>query len=97
MAAQIESEAAGTADLRGVNGAGFEAGNATMTDGRTIPLLQDDSTTNAWGLWAVTYRDVVVLDPANEVFAVYNLTTHDLADPANYATLKALIQDATSP
>jgi hypothetical protein len=84
-------------EVLGVNGIGQESGNALACSGRVIPWLQDEAAVDAWGLWAVAYRDVVVLDAANEVFAVYNLTTQDLGVPANYDALTALILDAAGP
>lgn len=65
-----------------------------MTQGRTLPLVQDDVATQAWVLWGVTWRDVVIVNPRKERVAVYNLTTHNLADPANLAALKALLLEA---
>ena len=56
-----------------------------------IPWLQDDFVHDVWGLWAVTFRDCVILDPAGKVYAVYNLTVHDLALTANYNELRALL------
>lgn len=47
-----------------------------------------------WEPWAVTYRDVIVLDGQNRAFGVYNLTANDLALDANYAAMKALILEA---
>lgn len=56
-----------------------------------LPWLQDAAGQDVWALWAVTYRDCVILDAQNRVYAVYNLTSHDLALPANAAELKALL------
>jgi len=47
-----------------------------------------------WVEWNVTYRDVVVLDVDNVPVAVYNLTSHDLANPVYYAELKQILKDA---
>ncbi len=49
-----------------------------------------------WGRWEVDYRDVVVLDRWNQPVAVFNLNPgqHDLADPADYAALRALLLSA---
>jgi hypothetical protein len=80
--------------LHGVNAVGHESGNDLATAGRTIPWLQDEADVDAFGLWQVTYRDVIVLDAENRVFAVYNLSVHDLGNPANYDELKALILSA---
>ncbi len=84
-------------DILGVNAPGHESGNSLMYTGRVLPWLQDDDAQDAWVLWSVDYRDVIILDPLNQVFAIYNLTTHDLADPVNYAELRALLVAATGP
>ena len=65
-----------------------------MTAGRDLPLTQDTVAENVWVEWAVDYRDVVVLDVDNIPVAVYNLTTHDLANPTYYAELKQILKDA---
>lgn len=78
--------------ILGVNPTGFEAGNGTITAGRTIPWLQDTAGVNVWGTWAPVARDVFILDPANLHVQTYNLTIHDLANPLNYAELKALLK-----
>jgi hypothetical protein len=78
-------------ELHGVNAAGHESGNAQVCSGRNIPWLQDDAASNAYALWAVTYRDCVILDEANHVHDVYNLTQHDLNLTANYNELKAML------
>ena len=48
---------------------------------------------DAWGLWGVAYRDLVVLDQNNEVVTVYNLTSFNLTESANYETLKTTLVD----
>jgi len=80
--------------LFGVNENGHASQNAEACAGRTIPWLQDIPAVNAWGAWQVTYRDVVVLDHENKVVQTYNLTSKDLAIPANYAELRAILLDA---
>ena len=40
------------------------------------------------------YRDVIIVDADNVVYAVYNLTDYDLSDDDNYAALKALFLEA---
>ena len=62
-----------------------------MTANRVLPWLQETGDPDVWKSWAVTYRDVVILDADNQKVAVYNLTEHDLADSANYATLKSML------
>jgi hypothetical protein len=65
-----------------------------MTAGRTLPWLQDRPDVNAWRAWQVEYRDVVIRGADGQRLGVYNLTLHDLADPANQATLKQMLLDA---
>jgi len=77
--------------ILGVNGIGLESGNTLVCEGRDLPWLQDTVDEHVWSQWQVTYRDVVILDGANVPVGVYNLTDHDLADPANYAELRALL------
>jgi len=78
-------------EILGVNQIGHEAGNPGMCDGRDLPWLQDTPEQHVWSQWRVTYRDVVILDRDNAVAAVFNLTEHDLADPAEYAALRDLL------
>ena len=85
-----------TVRIMGVNAAGLESGNSAAVVGKDLPWLQDTAAVNAWGLWDVTWRDVVIVDGSNRKVAVYNLTTHDLADPNNYLELKAMLHAATA-
>jgi hypothetical protein len=86
--------------LLGVNAKGQESGNDSATAGRTLPWLQDvDANGNGQGdvagdLWKPTYRDVVILNGTNEQVGVYNLTLHDLKEPAFYGTLRDMLVDA---
>jgi len=77
-----------------VNRAGYEAGNAAICNGRTIPWLQETADDHVWEAWMVTYRDVVILDENNMVVDVYNLTEHDLTDPADRDALKKKLRNA---
>lgn len=78
--------------ILGINEAGQESGNAGMFPGPSIPWLQDTLAEHVWnGKWQVEWRDVVVLDDQNRRLAVYNLTTHNLADAANYTALRNLL------
>lgn len=100
MQGEIDTELGGVPGERvqilGVNGIGLESGNASMTKDRTLPWLQDTADQQVWQSWAVTYRDVVVLDAENKPIAVYNVTTHNLGDPMNYAALKQILVDAAA-
>jgi hypothetical protein len=89
----MQTELAGTTiHILGVNQFTSVSGNQQNCDGRDIPWLQEDQTSNVQGQWGALYRDVVILDADNVPVAVYNLTAHDLAVPANYDELKALLQ-----
>jgi len=95
MQTELEAAAPGEIAILGVNEAGQEASNDLMIAGRTLPWLQDTPLVNVWTLlWQVEYRDVRILDREGKVRAVYNLTAHDLSEPANFATLKQLMLDA---
>jgi hypothetical protein len=65
-----------------------------MVAERKLPLLQDRSEQNVWGRWAATWRDVMILNPDNIHVDTDNLTSHDLANPAFYADLKARLKAA---
>lgn len=82
--------------LYGVNGVGFESGNANFTDGRDIGLLQDTAEVDAWTQWDPTYRDVVIVNADNEVVGVYNLTSNNLGVAENYEALTQMLIDATT-
>src|SRR5262245_9040785 len=77
--------------ILGLNAVGHESGNSDITDGRTLPWLQDTKAQDVWTRWRVTWRDVIVLDGDNNVAGIYNLTDHNLAIAANYDSLKALL------
>lgn len=85
-------DAAGQVRIVGVNETGQESGNAVMTTGRDLPWLQETAAQPVWGPWAVTWRDVVILDRNNRKVGVYNLTLHPLSDPANYLELKVMLE-----
>lgn len=84
-------------ELIGINEPNQEAGNATATNGRDIPWLQDTDTNGnslpdaSVDLWGMSFRDVVVLNGANEKIAKTNLNQNDLGNSGNYDTLKALL------
>lgn len=70
-----------------MNETGLESGNKDLFTVTTLPVVQDDATAAVWTSWGAEWRDVYVLDGENLVTSVYNLTTYDLADAANYAAL----------
>ena len=82
------------------------------TNDINLPLLQDTEEQDVWGTgWAVTYRDVVVVDSNNVLVGVFNLTTNSLGstdltqdldgdgtlDATNYEYLKDLLLSAATP
>lgn len=84
----------------GVNEFGQSSANSQMMSGRSLPWLQDGDTngnqkSDIWvDSWNVTYRDVIILGGDNESVDVYNLTSHNLADTADYAELRQMLVDA---
>ncbi len=80
--------------ILGVNRDDAASGVELAVEGNSIPLLQDTTRVGSWELWQVTYRDVVILDAENERVAVYNLTTHNLENPDDYAALLALLRQS---
>jgi hypothetical protein len=82
--------------LLGINQTNRAAFNAEMPKGRTNSWLQDLHEVDVWGHWKVTYRDVQILGPSNRLYAVYNLTDHDLSNAANRTALKALLLKAAT-
>lgn len=80
--------------ILGINAVGLESGNVAMTAERDLPWLQSVEEEDPWTLWPIEYRDVVILGPGNERLGTFNLTTHDLADPVNYADLLAQLRAA---
>ena len=92
MQAQIlAGDPASKIRILGVNQTDQASSNDLMVAGRTLPWLQDAADA-AWGEWAVTWRDVVILDDQNRKVAVFNLTEHDLNQPSEYAALLALLE-----
>jgi hypothetical protein len=88
----------------GVNEFGFDGNNQGFSDGRDIPWLQDtDSNSNGisdvwYDSWNVEYRDVIIVDEANDERERYNVTTFNLATPENFETLRDLfIEHAVVP
>jgi hypothetical protein len=80
-------------ELLGINEAGHESGNLLMTLGRNLPWLQDPDG-EVWVSWGVAYSDVVIVDADGEGLAFVNLSTFDLAVPANYAVQRDYLIDA---
>jgi len=77
--------------LLAVNADGYESGLGDICAVGDLPVLQDTDSVDVWGRWDATWRDVIILDRDNLPVATYNLSTHSLADPDDYAELKALL------
>src|SRR5262245_1482164 len=81
-------------EILGINRIGQEPFNDLITDGASLPWLQDTTEADVWNRWKVTWRDVRILDAQNRLVAVYNLTTYDLSVARNRETLKQLFLSA---
>ena len=80
--------------ILGVSQLGYEGDNAAFCVGTTIPWLQESIAGLVWGPWNVEFRDVVILDQANQKMDSYNLTVHALNTAGNYEALKAMLLSA---
>lgn len=96
MQKQLDISHPGKVQIVTINYAGHESGVGLAVSGRDTPLLQDTASDDVVGSWNPTYRDVVIADKQNFVSSVYNLTTNDLAVPANFAALKAILVQLTT-
>ena len=75
----------------GINGIGKEAGNESITNGRSTPWLQDELGVEAWDSWNVNYRDVYILNGSLEWVDQINLSKIDLTDENNYQEFRELL------
>ena len=87
--------------ILGVNEAGNESGNGSITSGRDIPWLQDvdgdyDGESDVWTSWDVAFRDVVIVDAENARVGAFNLTTYDLQVSENYDMLRQMLVEVAS-
>ena len=80
--------------FHGINEAGYESANDSITEGRDIAWLQDVPETNAWDKWEVVYRDVFVLDRDGVVEGIVNLTAYDLSEDRTQDMMTKLIDSA---
>jgi hypothetical protein len=94
MQNELDATHPGAIQILGVNDIGLDSGNPSITAGRDLPWLQATAQYDVWNDWAVTYRDVIIVDAHNVDVGAYNLTTFDLADAGNYDTLKQMLIDA---
>ena len=82
--------------MLGINEIDKSSGNDTITDGRSLPWLQDTDAAAVTSSWQHNLRDVVILNARNERVAVFGLTENSLGEPANYETLKQLFLNAAN-
>jgi len=98
MQTQLAAEHPGLAiQILTVNMVASEAGLEDLAAGGDLPVLQDTVEVNATEAWGAAWRDVFVLDAQNRPVEVYNLTAHDLHDPANFAHLQDLLVRTATP
>lgn len=84
-------------EIVGVNGIGEEEHNGNIAQMlNVLAWTQDTAAQDVWRRWAITYRDLLILDGFNRPIARDNLTSHDLGVAQNYeAVKKALLTIAT--
>ena len=70
-------------DIIGINGIDKEEQNDEITEGRDLPWLQDTAEDDVWTNWLAERRDLVVLDPDNNLAWRQNLTGFDITVEAN--------------
>jgi hypothetical protein len=80
----------------GINAIGLESGNVQVCTDNDIGWLQPMTGQEVWTEWGITMRDLVILDEDNVVIAIYNLTEHDLQQPANYDEAYTLFEAAVA-
>jgi hypothetical protein len=83
-------------EVIGINQTGYDVFNPLIFSSSRLPWLQDTARDEVWARWQVTWRDVFILDSENRVYAVYNLTEHNLAIPDNREALKHLFLQAAT-
>lgn len=82
------------AQIVGINEVGYEGSNETITENRDLPWLQDVADQDVWNTWAVTYRDIYILDGDGLLVDVFNATEQDLTNADNAADFQARLEAA---
>lgn len=93
--AQLRAENAATKiRILGVNAAGHEAGNGTITTNCTVPWLQDTAGANVYGSWGGSQLNLHILDTFNIRQSVWSHIVKPLAvaNDSNWNELKALLK-----
>ena len=86
---------------------GAEAGTSLFeAEVHTLPMVNDSTTDLIWEQWGSfcpteeheetnnLWRNLYILNASNQCVEVYNLTLHNLSNPANFAELKQKLIDA---
>ena len=84
-------------EILSINKIGASSGVSSLSSDMDLPMVDDNSTDQIWSTWDGIWRDVIILDANNEIYAVYNLSTYSLSDSTNYNTLKDLFIEAANP
>lgn len=82
--------------ILGINDIGLESGNDSMAAMADLPWLQATDEVDVWTMWSAGYRDVLILDENNVEIDRFNLTSGDLSEPSNYATLRDIFVTAAT-
>ncbi len=83
-------------EIVGINDLPHAQWNYLMTNGRTLPWLQDVEDQSVWSFWNAAWRDVFILNSQNQVVSVFNLTDHRLESSANRDALKQIFLQAAT-
>jgi peroxiredoxin len=81
-------------EIVGVNRADQAAYNGMISYSVNLPWLQDTEEQAVWSTWAVSMRDVWILDSLNRPVSVFNVSEHNLAFSENRANLKQMLLEA---
>ena len=65
-------------EILAVNEIGYDNFEYVTTVSSQLPWVQDVEEVNAWELWEITYRDLVILDQDNIFLTTYNLTDNPM-------------------
>lgn len=80
--------------MLGLNKIGYASYNDAFTAGVDLPWLQDTDSAQAWEAWGASWRDLYVLDPEGQLYAVHDLNSNDLGYEPDYQALTDLLLDA---
>ena len=69
-------------EILAINQIGASSGISSISPTDILPVVEDDASLDIWNSWGGTWRDVLILNQQNEIYATYNLTQHNLA-PGN--------------